>query len=70
MHYNEVSGAVVDAAMKVHSALGPGLMENVYEACLVYELKQRGFRTAAQLPLPVRYGDARIDLGFRIDILV
>jgi len=70
MHFNEISGAVVDSAMKVHTALGPGLLENVYEACLVYELNQRGFRTAAQLPLPVIYGNVRIDLGFRMDILV
>ncbi len=53
MHFNEISGAVVDAAMKVHTALGPGLLEGVYEACLVHELRKRGFRTAAQLPLPV-----------------
>jgi GxxExxY protein len=70
MHYNEVSGAVVDAAMKVHSALGAGLLENVYEVCLVHQLNKRGFHTAAQIPLPVNYDGARIDLGFRIDILV
>lgn len=70
MHFNEISGAVVDSAMKVHSALGPGLLDCVYEACLVYELNQRGFRTAAQLPLPVIYRGVRIDLGFRLDILV
>lgn len=47
MHYYEISGAVVDASMKVHTALGPGLLENVYQACLVHELNRRGFRTAA-----------------------
>jgi GxxExxY protein len=70
MHFNEVSGEVVDAAMKVHSALGAGLLDTVYEACLAYELNQRGFRTASQLPLPVIYRGVRIDLGFRLDILV
>src|SRR5882672_5788041 len=70
MLINEVSGHVVDAAIKVHSALGPGLLENVYEACLVHELNTRGLRTASQLPLPVNYRDVRIDLGFRVDILV
>src|SRR6476660_7992340 len=70
MHFNEISGAVVDSAMKVHTALGPGLLEGVYEACLVHELKKRGFRTASQLPLPVNYDGERIDLGFRVDILV
>jgi GxxExxY protein len=52
MHFNEISGAVADAAMKVHSALGPGLLESVYEVCLAHELNKRGFRTASQLPLP------------------
>jgi GxxExxY protein len=70
MHFNEISGAVVDSAMKVHTALGPGLLEGVYDACLVHELKKRGFRTASQLPLPVNYDGERIDLGFRVDILV
>jgi GxxExxY protein len=70
MHFNEISGAVVDSAMKVHSALGPGLLESVYLACLAHELNQRGFRTAVQLPLPVIYEGVRLDLGFRLDILV
>jgi GxxExxY protein len=70
MHFNEISGAVVDSAMKVHSVLGPGLLESVYVACLVHELNQRGFRTAVQLPLPVIYEGVRLDLGFRLDILV
>lgn len=70
MHFNEISGAVVDAAMKVHSALGPGLLENVYEVCLAHELNKRGFHTASQLPLPVNYDGEKIDLGFRVDILV
>jgi PD-(D/E)XK nuclease superfamily protein len=63
MHFNEISGAVVDASMKVHTALGSGLLESVYQACLVHELS---FRTAAQLPLPVNYDGFRIDLGFRL----
>jgi GxxExxY protein len=70
MHFNKISGAVVDSAMKVHSALGPGLLESVYLACLVHELNQRGFRTGVQLPLPVIYDSVRLDLGFRLDILV
>jgi GxxExxY protein len=56
--------------MKVHSALGPGLLESVYLACLVHELNQRGFRTAVQLPLPVIYDSVRLDVGFLLDILV
>jgi GxxExxY protein len=65
MHCNEISGAVVDSAMKVHTALGPGLLESVYEACLAHELRKRGI-----LPMPVSYDGEKIDLGFRIDILV
>ena len=70
MHFNEISGAVVDSAMKIHSELGPGLLESVYVACLVHELKKRGLRAATQLPLPVIYDGERMDLGFRIDLLV
>jgi GxxExxY protein len=70
MHFSEISGAVVDSAMKVHTALGPGLLESAYEACLVHELRKRGIRTASQLPMPVNYDGEKIDLGFRIYILV
>ncbi len=70
MHFNQISGAVVDSAMKVHSELGPGLLESVYLACLVHELHRRGFRTAVQVPLPVIYDGVRLDLGFRLDVLV
>jgi GxxExxY protein len=56
--------------MKVHSALWPGLLESVYEACLSHELRKRGFRTASQLPLPVNYDGEKIDVGFRVDVLV
>jgi GxxExxY protein len=70
MHFNDISGAVVDSAMKVHTALGPGLLESVYVACVAHELNQRGFRTGVQLPLPVIYGNVHLDLGFRLDILV
>lgn len=67
---NEISGAVVDSAMKVHSVLGPGLLESAYEKCLLYELHKRGRQTTAQVPLPVRYDDVIIDVGYRIDLLV
>lgn len=70
MELNEISGHVVDAAMKVHSALGPGLLENAYEACLEHELKKRGFRVERQVMLPVGYDGVQIDLGYRLDLLV
>ncbi len=70
MDLNEISGAVVDAGMKVHSALGPGLLESAYEACLVHELKKRGLALASQVALPVAYDGVRIDVGYRIDLIV
>lgn len=70
MGLNDSSGAVVDAAIKVHSALGPGLLEGAYERCLVHELRKRGHLVVQQLSLPVLYDGICIDLGYRIDLLV
>ena len=67
---NEISGAVVDAAMRIHSALGPGLLEGAYEACLAHELRTRGLRVQTQLALPVVYEGKQIDLGYRVDLVV
>lgn len=61
---------VVDAAFKVHSSLGPGLLESVYETCLVYELEHRGLRVRRQIKIPVVYGDIRLESGLRLDLLV
>jgi len=61
---------VVDAGIKVHSALGPGLLESVYEQCLAYELAQRGLSVRRQVPLPIVYGNFKIDTAYRIDMLV
>ncbi|MBN2209015.1 MAG: GxxExxY protein [Candidatus Coatesbacteria bacterium] len=65
-----IANAVVDAAMKVHRTLGPGLLESVYEACLCCELEQRGIPFKAQISLPVVYEDVRLDAGLRLDLLV
>ena len=70
MQPNAVSGAVIDAAMKVHSALGPGLLESAYEACLAHKLRQRGYTIETQALLPVVYDSQRIDAGYRLDMLV
>ena len=70
MAINDVTGAVVDAALKVHSVLGPGLLESAYEACLAYELRKRGREVTMQFELPVMYDEIRIDLGYRVDLLV
>ena len=56
------------AAIEVHSRLGPGLLEVVYEECLAYELHKRGLSVARQVPVPVVYDEVRLDAGFRIDI--
>jgi GxxExxY protein len=69
MEINEVSGAVVDSAMKVHSALGPGLLESAYEACLIRELRKRGLRVESQVPISVRYDGEVLDVGYRADLL-
>ncbi len=67
---NRVAKDVVDAAFRVHSALGPGLLENVYEACLRHELSKRGLRTERQVSLPVVYDTVRLDAGLRLDLVV
>jgi GxxExxY protein len=67
---NDLAREVVDAAIKVHSALGPGLLESVYEACLAHEIAVRGLRVERQVVLPVRYGDVTVEAGLRLDLLV
>ena len=67
---NQISGAIVSSAMKVHSLLGPGLLESAYQACLAHELRKRGFVVATQVGLPVVYDGERIELGYRIDLIV
>jgi GxxExxY protein len=67
---NEVSHAVVTAAMRVHTQLGPGLLEGTYQACLQHELAKAGFKSEAQVGLPVYYDGIKLDLGYRIDLLV
>ena len=70
LNKNEISGAVVDAATKIHSALGPGLLESAYAACLKHELIKRGLRVACEVPLPVVYDGVRLDAGYRLDLVV
>jgi GxxExxY protein len=65
-----IGHALIGAAIKVHSALGPGLLESAYEACLVYELEKLRFRVRQQVPIPIRYEELSIDNGYRIDLLV
>lgn len=70
MDINEISGAVVDAAIAVHTELGPGLLESAYEACLMYELSSRGYSVLNQVALPIKYKGIDISTAYRIDLLV
>ena len=67
---NELSGIIVGAAIEVHKALGPGLLESAYEACLAYELRERGLVVRTQVELPIVYKNVRLEPGYRIDALV
>jgi GxxExxY protein len=67
---NRIGRAVMDAAFTVHRALGPGLLESVYEACMAEELHRAGLQVERQIGVPVAYGEARMDVGFRLDLLV
>jgi len=65
-----VATTIVDSAIKVHRALGPGLLESAYQTCLAYELRSCGLEVKCEVPLPVRYGELRVDAGYRIDMLI
>ncbi|HXD30862.1 MAG TPA: GxxExxY protein [Pyrinomonadaceae bacterium] len=70
MTENQIASIVVDLSLKLHRALGPGLLEHVYEAVLAFELRRRGFFVQTQLPVPVVYEDVKLDIGFRPDIII
>ncbi len=70
MTENELAAIVVDAAFKIHSTLGPGLLESVYKAILVHELRQRGLRVEFEVPVPVTWEGLHLEIGFRADIIV
>jgi GxxExxY protein len=68
MNENEIAQQIVDAALRVHMALGPGLLESVYQAALEYELKERRLRVFPQQAIPVIYESVRIETGFHADL--
>lgn len=68
--HDEVAREIVDAAIKVHSTLGPGLLESVYERCLQHEIQKRGLTAPRQVALPVHYDGMAIETGFRLDLVV
>jgi GxxExxY protein len=70
MHQELIAREIVDAAINVHTKLGPGLLEGAYEACIVYELAKRGLTAKQQVPMPLRYEKITLDIGYRIDVLV
>jgi GxxExxY protein len=70
MKVNELTEQIIGAAIEVHRALGPGLLESAYEACLVYELVERGLSAERRKALPVTYRGVHIGCGYRIDLLV
>ena len=70
MDFEAIAREIVDSAIKVHTRLGPGMLESAYEACIEYELVQRSLAVKKQIPMPVRYGDLAIDIGYRLDLVV
>jgi GxxExxY protein len=67
---DQITRQIIGAAIEVHKAVGPGLLESAYQACLAYEVLQRGLKAEEQVPLPVLYKDVRLDCGYRMDLLV
>ena len=67
---NAITEQIIGAAMDVHRAIGPGLLESAYEACLAFELRERGHRVEQQKPLPVVYKQVKLDCGYRLDMVV
>jgi len=70
MDIEKVFKIVLDCSFKVHSELGPGLLESAYEECLFYELLQSGLNVEKQIPLPLVYKEIKLDAGYRVDLLV
>jgi len=70
MNENEISKIVLDVAFKLHTAVGPGLLESAYEAALAHDLIEKGLLVETQVPVPFVYKDVKLEVGYRIDILV
>ncbi|EKT3973170.1 GxxExxY protein [Flavobacterium psychrophilum] len=70
MTENDISRVVFESALKVHQALGPGLLESAYEECLFYELKKHNLKVEKQKALPLIYDEIKLDAGYRIDIII
>ncbi len=70
MEINDLTKTIIGSAIEVHRTLGPGLLESTYEACLFYELEQMGLFVERQVELPVKYKNVRVEIGYKIDLLV
>lgn len=70
MTENDIAKEIVDAAYKIHTKTGPGLLESAYEAILIYELRKRGLRVVSQEPIPVVYEEVELEVGYRADLIV
>src|SRR5215213_1203999 len=70
LNENQLSKLVLDAAYKVHTKLGPGLLETIYEVVLAHELRKQGLRVERQVPIPIRYEELVFEEGFRADLVV
>jgi len=70
MKNERVTGQIINAALRVHSILGPGLLESAYRICLAHELRQRGVQVLTEVPVPIVYDGLAIDVGYRMDLLV
>ncbi len=70
MHENEIARQVVDVAFQIHTRLGPGLLESVYQKIMVHELRKRGLPVEAEVPIPIRWENITFDEGFRADIVI
>ena len=70
MELNEITHEIIDSAYKVHSTIGPGLLESAYKACLAYELRKKGLKVEVEKPVPIIYEEIKLDCGYRMDLLV
>lgn len=70
MEINQITHEIIDSAYKVHSTLGPGLLESAYQACLAYELQKKGFQVEIEKPVPLIYEEIKLECRYRLDLLV
>jgi len=70
MELNQITHEILDSAYKVHTALGPGLLESAYRTCLAYELRKKGLKVEEEKPVPIAYEEVKLECGYRMDLLV